>query len=219
MLSNMTLPDWLYEPLPLIYTASRVLVILGMDSNWGLFSGLMLLSAGVLIWRTRRIYRNAHRRKLRTKRVAQPLYEPPPLKVMDSRGKPTPLVWDTAHECGYPPIDSQHRHLFELANNLLSGILSEQDKVDLELLLDDLLAALARHCEAEELFLLKIQHPDTAVHQDHHRHLLDRCRALAERYHQDQISAQDVYTYVAKDLITGHILSEDTLCLGNHAAP
>lgn len=60
MFKNM--PGWLYEPLPYLYAAMG-LAALGMLDSWmGKLSGLMLISAGVVVWNLRFIYRRRRRR-------------------------------------------------------------------------------------------------------------------------------------------------------------
>lgn len=45
-----TLPNWLYEPLPYIYSTTGVIATLSLDTYIGTLSGILLMSAGILIW-------------------------------------------------------------------------------------------------------------------------------------------------------------------------
>lgn len=53
----MRLPQWLYEPLPILYGCTGLFLI---ANNYNLFasgSGILLLGASLQIWRERRRYR------------------------------------------------------------------------------------------------------------------------------------------------------------------
>lgn len=43
-------PKWLYEVLPYIYVASGLATILVLRNAMAVFSGLMLISAGAVVW-------------------------------------------------------------------------------------------------------------------------------------------------------------------------
>jgi len=60
MLKNM--PDWLYEPLPYLYLMMGLLATIVLDAYVGKISGLMLISAGIVTWNLRFIYRRRRRR-------------------------------------------------------------------------------------------------------------------------------------------------------------
>jgi hypothetical protein len=55
---------WVYESLPYVYAAMGLVTIAVLgDSTLGLVSGLMLITAGGLIWRLRYLYRKQHKRR------------------------------------------------------------------------------------------------------------------------------------------------------------
>jgi hypothetical protein len=56
------IPDWLYEPLPYIYALAGIASIIMLDVTFGKISGVLLISAGVVIWNLRYTYRKRHRR-------------------------------------------------------------------------------------------------------------------------------------------------------------
>lgn len=63
------LPDWLYEPLPYIYALVGILTAYNLDMLLGRISGLLLISAGVIVWHLRFQHRREmKRRKLRKQR-------------------------------------------------------------------------------------------------------------------------------------------------------
>jgi hemerythrin-like metal-binding protein len=201
------LPDQIYESLPYVYMAVGIVVIFSLGSWLGMVSGLMLMLAGIIIWRTRRIYRAARRH---------------PLVMMSRkdalRGNDAGLmrlVWSPEYECGHPMIDAQHRRLFELGNNLLNEILEERSKLDVELLLDELVSDLAKHFVTEEALLIQARDSLTPEHQEFHRRLLQRCKEMTERYHRDEVKAVDLFRFIALDIVSEHILTEDLRSVAN----
>ncbi len=63
----VTLPDWLYEPLPYVYAAAGLVAALTLDSFTGRISGLLLLSAAGVVGYWRYDYR--HKEKQRIERL------------------------------------------------------------------------------------------------------------------------------------------------------
>lgn len=51
------LPVWLYEPLPYLYTCAGAVALWRLDDTLGEISGLLLISAGLVIASMRRDYR------------------------------------------------------------------------------------------------------------------------------------------------------------------
>ncbi len=51
------LPNWLYEPLPFLYVAAGALALWRLDDVVGELSGLLLISAGLVIANMRHEYR------------------------------------------------------------------------------------------------------------------------------------------------------------------
>lgn len=54
-------PDWIYEPLPYLYSLSGIVAAWQLDATLGRVSGVLLVSAGVVIWLMRYHYRKALR--------------------------------------------------------------------------------------------------------------------------------------------------------------
>jgi hypothetical protein len=60
MLKNI--PDWLYEPLPYLYVLMGLIATIVLESLIGKISGVLLISAGLVIWNLRFTYRRRKRR-------------------------------------------------------------------------------------------------------------------------------------------------------------
>jgi hypothetical protein len=60
MLKNI--PDWLYEPLPYLYVLMGLIATIVLEAIVGKISGILLISAGFVIWNLRFTYRRRRRR-------------------------------------------------------------------------------------------------------------------------------------------------------------
>lgn len=207
MSENAAKPSqWFYEALPYLYVGTGLLVALALPNLWGAFSGALLVSAGALVWNMRRRHRHLARLRQdqRSRKAAQ-------INAARQRDRHIQLVWKTDYECGNPVIDSQHRNLFAMGNALLTAILNDETKLDVELQFDELIEKVAQHFRVEEAMIVKAQAPDAAAHKVAHAELLERAKELAERYHRDQLDADDLYNFIAREVLTQHILKSDRL--------
>jgi hypothetical protein len=59
--SNMNLPEWLYETLPYAYAASGALTLMAFENLPGNLAGGTLVAAGVITWLMRQRHRRAKR--------------------------------------------------------------------------------------------------------------------------------------------------------------
>jgi hypothetical protein len=53
-------PRWLYETLPYLYVGSGVVSLTTLEHLLSTFSGLLLVSAGVVVWKLRHDHRRWH---------------------------------------------------------------------------------------------------------------------------------------------------------------
>ncbi len=194
------IPDPIYNAIPYLYMGSGLLIAAILANLLALLSGLALLTAGVLIWSTRRTYRKAIRI-----RPAQPIRD----ATTGLYGDLALLAWNAEYECGNGTIDAQHRRLFELGIDLHNAITTKQSKLDIELLLDELIQDVGKHFNTEETLLSDMHHPVSPEHKDIHRELLASCVDLAHRFHNDEVKAADLFRFIALEVLTGHIQADD----------
>ena len=197
------LPGWLYESLPYLYMGGGIAVAILLDNALGFGSGFLLLAAGAMVWSTRRTYRQASHQTeaLRRQHAAE-------MASKNDSGLAM-LVWRKEYESGQATIDTQHRRLFELGNAFLNAITEKKPKLDVELLLDELVNEVARHFATEEAMLVQVKGALTPGHRDFHDYLLTRCRELGQLYHDDEINVRELFRFVSVEVVSGHILTED----------
>lgn len=84
------IPDWLYEPLPYIYALAGIASIIMLDAFVGKLSGVLLISAGVVIWHLRFTYRR-HRRRPQQRDLSwganQRLHPPKDLENVETQNR------------------------------------------------------------------------------------------------------------------------------------
>lgn len=196
-----TTPKWLYESLPYLYLGLGLAALLGLRHWFGIAAGVVLMAAGALVI----MQRFRHRRR-RHVQIANHDYELPPDDVHPARMR---LVWRKEFECGHPVIDAQHRGLVELGNALLGAIVGGQNKLDVELMLDDLIADFGYHFRDEEAILARMQHPVLEQHKELHRQLLARAKTLSQRFQRGELSAEALFGFISEEIVNLHILTQD----------
>ncbi|MBE2260039.1 MAG: diguanylate cyclase [Rhodobacteraceae bacterium] len=119
------------------------------------------------------------------------------------------LVWRSAYECGDEAIDRGHRLLFSDANELLAAILSGQAAERVNTMVDRLLTDVLEHFHDEETVFVAAGYPRAEEHIAMHRDLVSQSLKMAAAFRAGTQGVGDVFKYLAHDVITRHLLSED----------
>lgn len=118
------------------------------------------------------------------------------------------MTWTADCRLGIDALDSQHRLLFAIANELLEIDQPEEQKPEIKYLLTHLRNYVEEHFSAEENFVHTIQYPYLEAHRRLHQQivseinhavtstrsltaLMGRVEALMARWIRDHILAQD----------------------------
>lgn len=192
-------PEWLYELLPFLYVGVGVMTILMLRNPVAAVSGMLLISAGVVVWSMRRNYRNGRELAAVHASANGPLA---------ARASPVlaELAWRDAFDTGHPAIDTQHRNLFLLGNKLIDSMTDHRPAADIELMLSELLGAFERHCEKEAAHLAAAGDPVDAQQRDKLARTLARARALEERYQLGEVPISALIGFVTYDTIVQHVM-------------
>jgi diguanylate cyclase (GGDEF)-like protein/hemerythrin-like metal-binding protein len=119
------------------------------------------------------------------------------------------VVWESAYESGNIIIDTQHKKLFRLASALMSVITEDRPLADVALSLETLLAHTAQHFHDEEALLREAHYHDLPHHAAIHASLLTKARQLQADVEANRLDFGKLATFLALDLVKGHILTED----------
>jgi len=119
------------------------------------------------------------------------------------------LVWSDALATGYAEMDTQHRQLFEAANQLLDLSLSRHERQAQHAAILKFMSQLAQHIQAEEILLAEIGWERLPEHIKQHGALLARSRELLAKYEADALGLADMLHFIVYEVTAQHILIED----------
>jgi hemerythrin-like metal-binding protein len=190
-------PKWLYEILPYIYIASGILTIISMWNAMGMFSGCMLILAGLIVWNWRKNYRKTS----------------PAIDQTDENKNKSGLihiVWRKSFQSGHKEIDDQHRMLFTDANKLIDAITNRESSLLINETMRELIKNIQTHFKTEEALLAKIAPEIIEMHKPMHDQLLHEIRAIADRVYRNELSPRELIGFIVYDVITNHLAKEDT---------
>lgn len=193
-------PNWLYEAFPYGYFIAGILVLINFTNLWGIVSGLLLISAGVLVVAMRLNYRKTKKAEGTNASAFQ---------IGTDDGGVLKLVWEKKYESGNPGIDEQHQKLFKLGNLLLNAILSGWPRANIVELMDKLIHETEHHFRSEEKLLESWDYLEVDKHKQIHQALLDDARALRDEVEEGTMTYASVLHFFVNDLIIQHIIQED----------
>jgi hemerythrin-like metal-binding protein len=196
------IPEWIYESLPYVYIVAGGIAVGTLQNFPGILSGVLLVSAGVLVVQQRKYYRSKLKREIRRERELGEQRQP-------TRHSGIEFTWQPAFEVGNEVIDRQHRRLFFLASELFSAVMLKHSTPDIELMLDEMICDIEKHFASEEEIMAKAGHPLSKVHLDIHADLLVRLKSLRDRFHDNLLPAQELIGFITYDVISQHIAKED----------
>jgi hemerythrin len=107
------------------------------------------------------------------------------------------VAWNSRYSTGIHIIDEQHQELFQIVNRLRRLVLEAADRLEIEALLQDLVACSERHFASEEAHMAKLGYPDLAQHLAEHASMLTSLQELLVRFREsDQAMAMMVPTFM-----------------------
>ncbi len=119
------------------------------------------------------------------------------------------LAWKESFCCGNKMIDSQHRSLVQISNNLLEAFLSERPATDIAEIINILFADISQHFHDEELLLKEVNYPEITEHAQAHAKLLAKSHELAAQFKVSSLTAGDVFQFLAYEVVMQHMLTAD----------
>ena len=119
------------------------------------------------------------------------------------------LVWSGHYRCGNPLIDSQHEHLFHLANELLDAVLSGRPIDEISAFVKTLLAAVVEHFHDEEEILAGLGFSGLVDHAKKHVELVDQAVDLERAFQAGTLAMGSLFQFLAHDMVASHMLKAD----------
>jgi hemerythrin len=118
-------------------------------------------------------------------------------------------TWKDSYSVGVQQLDAQHRHVFEMINELAFAMRSGQGDAAIQPILARLTEHLRTHIESEEELMRRTSYPDLAAHHEEHSVYLLRVGEfktnLGKAGNEDTISL----LYILRDMILDHMLQAD----------
>ncbi len=118
------------------------------------------------------------------------------------------LKWSAAFETGLAEIDSEHRHMFALANSV-GDALAQRDFSLADARVREFIAAAEAHFAHEEAILARVGFPDLAAHKRYHASLVEKARRLREICRIEEVAGKadacyhEVLAFLVDDVIRG----------------
>ncbi len=119
------------------------------------------------------------------------------------------IQWNRKYECGNQIIDTQHKKLFQLSNELLVAMLEPQEKTVCEQLMEELIEEIAVHFNTEESIIEAAGYPEFREHREIHKEMLALASDIIQGYKADNIDPEDVFNFLAVHIVHEDMLEED----------
>jgi len=119
------------------------------------------------------------------------------------------LQWNNEWNCGNDEIDKEHKELLYLFNDLINTSIMEMNFDKSIEKLDILIEKIVKHFETEEGILSKMRYKDYDKHCKIHKNLIGKVFKLKQCYQNKELNSAAFFSFIADDVITGHLISED----------
>jgi len=117
--------------------------------------------------------------------------------------------WSKSYELDIPQIDTQHKELVRMINDLYSSLKGEGSAESVNQTLSQLLRYVDVHFDTEERAMQELGYPDFNVHHQMHEYLRRRVFDLEK----DQLQGRNIATFellnFLVDWLKNHIAQED----------
>jgi len=120
------------------------------------------------------------------------------------------LEWSDKWNCGEKTIDDQHEELITEIGKFINGTIDLEDSENTIYTLNKLLNLIERHFKYEEKVQREIGYKEVNAHTRIHTELLKKSYRLKELFIEGEIDFKDLLECMLHDVITGHLLKEDT---------
>lgn len=116
--------------------------------------------------------------------------------------------WDKKYCIGHEIIDSQHKKLFELAQNVESAFYRYVKRDELKQLLIELFYYIKEHCEDEEQYMREINYPHYEQHCKIHQQIISNMISIIKDIKSTNDLKEKFYEAIKYKFIE-HVICED----------
>jgi len=120
------------------------------------------------------------------------------------------IGWLPSYNVNIPPIDAQHKSLFDLLNRLHDEIvIKESGHEAIGQALEELIQYTKNHFQLEERFLESMRYPEIAKHKAKHEALTKRVTELQQEFAAGKTAIATELMNFMLTWLTNHILKTD----------
>lgn len=119
------------------------------------------------------------------------------------------LKWNDEWNSGNDEIDMEHKELLSLLNDLINTSILEMNFDKSIEKLDILIEKIVEHFEKEEKILNNMRYKDYDKHSKIHKNLIGKVFQLKQCYQNRELNSAAFFSFIADDVIIGHLVSED----------
>jgi len=118
--------------------------------------------------------------------------------------------WSNKYTVHDDDLDGQHQRLFTIINDLHKALLSRGGKEQIGQTITSLLAYAQDHFSAEERLMEAYGYPGLKSHMAEHQKLIQQVTQFEAEFGTDNCAvAPDLFIFLVKEWLTGHILAMD----------
>jgi hemerythrin len=134
--------------------------------------------------------------------------------IMTNTGNNTDIVtWDDKYAIGIQLIDSQHKELFSLTNELFRACLGGDESIKgvFKETMGRMVEYVRFHFGAEQELLQRIKYPDYQEHKKQHDTLVLKILESVKKYNEGEKLVPNQFVRTLRDWILSHIAHYDKL--------
>lgn len=120
-----------------------------------------------------------------------------------------PYIWREELNTNIRELDDQHRHFFDILNELRNAFGSFAERGVLVDTFSELIEYMRVHFQTEEELMEQFHYPDLVRHRELHMHFTQRVTELFRDYLQDRADITRTTLGFLQDWLVNHIMTED----------
>ena len=124
-------------------------------------------------------------------------------------GSPINIEWGPFFRSGNNEIDSEHKTLIQMSNNIIIECFKEENHLIIVDMFNILINHILQHFINEELILETYKYSQLKEHKEIHKELTNNTLKIQERLVKGDCSPINVAKYIIQDVVVGHIIKSD----------
>lgn len=119
------------------------------------------------------------------------------------------IKWKNEYAIGVPEVDTDHRELIDLVNDLYNQLQSGRYNVNMNDFLGELYAIMKRHFAREEDVMNMHRYPQFEVHKADHERMLDDINNIMYDYQDGLLQNDDILAEMLEHWFSEHFATHD----------